>query len=995
MKRYTSREVRQALVGKGNLQTHLSDQIAEFNPYLPGAFQKLCSLDEELALQGWKRARSLFSEKSSVEALENTWACVSHLEEVRSFLVRGVVQDNDTKVLARCKQIQALSVGNEDSNDTLDKIVRGKYGNKTPDLLNLQGFDSELRIRWGLASRVQRSASYFDLLQCAGAVASVGVNDALKYLKEALDECQHPHIPLITQIQAITVSDSVFNILTADEVVFKKIYAPVSLRVSTTIEKIKKARLKYKTDLVLINKIHSHLSNRAWKQASELANELTVDGPVLHAAKLVSSDHGSVTDLVNVLSHEKWTCMSTDGHKKLVRIFGTHCISAYWKLDSKTLAKSLVDGSINERKLSEYDIHQLGRTWSLQTKKSLINAKRYCVLQVNDKVWEGQTLVVLAHAASVRPDDGKELLQTFLPKPDKAAEVVESVLSIGSKKFVTTLAEVVYIKLMHGDPLSGPTSWDELLSSEIGNERWKQAVKQGLLKSPKLDQLLYAVKNAYPNVQQKKFKQEAIDLFKSMKKVSLDEATQIMTWISIRPSDAKYIASNINSDTIRRIASIKPGACTFDSIKLLYKAVSEEHKSLIWKLQLDHVANSSQLMELAIEGAQKGWKAKWNSRWARVTGSVESRSRCLVFLSRNDLLTLKTIRRHFTEEVISSALLWTSNQLPYKNSFEKIFLELTSVLGLRHGATLRWLLSNRSQANAAGSKFDHLYERYEIPKKSGKMRKIFAPAAGLKRIQKSIAINLLDPLGAHASAYGFVKGRSIVGNAQLHVKKMLVVNADVSNCFPSVRWPLVRHALMRDLSYQLSPISISFLVDLCTAEGALPIGAPTSPAILNRVMYKTDEILNHQAALRGCSYSRYADDITFSGNAGAVSLLGVARGVLSGIGLSLDPQKTNIFRRGRRQICTGLVVNEKVNVPRRIRKRVRAAVHAFENSKSVHWDGEQMNSSELRGRLEFLKMVTPDTAGPLIARLNLAMEKKNSQIDNQKKTAAKLGKSKP
>jgi hypothetical protein len=82
-------------------------------------------------------------------------------------------------------------------------------------------------------------------------------------------------------------------------------------------------------------------------------------------------------------------------------------------------------------------------------------------------------------------------------------------------------------------------------------------------------------------------------------------------------------------------------------------------------------------------------------------------------------------------------------------------------------------------------------------------------------------------------------------------------------------------------------------------------------------------------------------------------------------------------------------------VPRRIRKRVRAAVHAFENSKSVHWDGGQMNSSELRGRLEFLKMVAPDTAGPLIARLNLAMEKKNSLIDNKKKTAAKLGKSKP
>ena len=995
MKRYTTREVRQALVGKGNLQILLSDQIAEFNPYLPGAFQKLSLIDKELALQGWKRARNLFSEKPAVEAFENTWACVSHLEEVRSFLIRGVEQDKDTEVLTRSKQIRALSAGDEDSNDTLDKIFRGKYGDKTPDLLNLHGFASKLRIRWGLASRVQRCASYIDLLQCAGTLASVGVNDALKYLKEALAECQHLDVPLITQIQAITLSDSEFNILTVDEEVFKKIYTPVSSRVTATIEKIQKARIKYKTDLVLVKKIHSHLSNRSWKQASDLASELNVDGPVLHAAKLVSSEHGAVADIVNVQSNEKWTCMSADGHKKLVRTFGAHCISAHWKLDAETLAQSLVDGLINERKFSEYDVHQLGCTWSLQTKNSLIKAKRYRALQLDDKVWEGQSLKVLAHAASVRPDDGKELLRTYLPKPNKAAEVVESVLSIGSKKFVTTLAEVVHIKLIHGDPLAGPTSWDELLSSEIGTERWKQAVRQGLLKRPRLDQLLYAVKNAYANVQQTGFKQDAIDLFKRMKRVSLDEATQIMTWISFRPSDAKYIAQNINSPTISRIASLKPGACTFDSIKLLYQAVSEEHANLIWKMQLGHVANSNQLMELAIEGAKKGWQANWNSRWVRVTGSVESRSRGLVFLSRNDLVALKTIRRHFTEEVISSALLWTSKQLPHKNSFEKIFLELTSVLGLRHGATLRWLLSNRSQIKAAGSKFDHLYERYEIPKKSGKMRKISAPAAGLKRIQKSIAVNLLDPLGAHSSAYGFVKGKSIVGNAQLHVGKLLVVNADVSNCFPSVRWPLVRYALMRDLSYQLSPISISFLVDLCTAEGALPIGAPTSPAILNRVMYKTDEILTHQAGLRGCSYSRYADDITFSGNSGAVGLLGVARGVLNGIGLSLDPQKTNIFRRGRRQICTGLVVNEKVNVPRRIRKRVRAAVHAFENSKSVHWDGGQMNPSELRGRLEFLKMVAPDATSPLIARLNLALAKKTPQKDDQKKKATKRGKSKP
>jgi retron-type reverse transcriptase len=512
-----------------------------------------------------------------------------------------------------------------------------------------------------------------------------------------------------------------------------------------------------------------------------------------------------------------------------------------------------------------------------------------------------------------------------------------------------------------------------------------------LIKRPKLQHLLYAVKKSYPNTQQLTFTQVAINLFKSMKRVNLEEANQIMDWINTRPADAKYIAINLTSPAIKKIATLKSGSCSFAAIKALYQGVGEEHKFTIWKMQLSHVTKSDELLSLAIDGAKNGWMTDWNSSWMRVTGSVESRSRALVFLNRNDLVALGKIRRHFTKEVISSAFLWASTQLQNKNSFEKIFLELTSFLGLRHAATLRWLLTSRIPERSAGSKFDHLYERYKIPKKSGKMRQIHAPSTGLKRIQKSIAVALLDPLGVHPSVYGFVKGRSIVGNAQMHVGKQLVVNADVRNCFPSVRWPLVRYALMRDLSPQLSPLSISFLVDICTAEGSLPIGAPTSPAILNRVLFKTDEILSNQAQLRGCAYSRYADDITFSGDGATVSLLRVARGVLSGIGLSLDPLKTNIFRRGRRQICTGLVVNQKVNVPRHIRKRLRAAVHSLENSRPMLWEGSPMNSSQLRGRLEFLKMVDPEAAGPLIKRMNLALSKSSPKTDNRKKKTDKKG----
>ena len=131
------------------------------------------------------------------------------------------------------------------------------------------------------------------------------------------------------------------------------------------------------------------------------------------------------------------------------------------------------------------------------------------------------------------------------------------------------------------------------------------------------------------------------------------------------------------------------------------------------------------------------------------------------------------------------------------------------------------------------------------------------------------------------------------------------------SCFPSVGRGLVISVLRRDLGERFSDAALMRLVDIVLAEGVLPTGAPTSPALLNRVLLKTDEILTDAADRRDCVYTRYADDLTFSGGDGVVGLLGIATGVLQRIGLELDPRKTNIFRKGRRQCCTGLVVNEK------------------------------------------------------------------------------------
>ena len=118
-------------------------------------------------------------------------------------------------------------------------------------------------------------------------------------------------------------------------------------------------------------------------------------------------------------------------------------------------------------------------------------------------------------------------------------------------------------------------------------------------------------------------------------------------------------------------------------------------------------------------------------------------------------------------------------------------------------------------------------------------------------------------------------------------------------------------------------------------------------------------------------------------------MIGLTRGVLTRINLELDPKKTNIFRRGRRQLCTGLVVNENVNIPRKVRKLLRAAVHAFQAGKNVTWNGEMTTLSSLRGRLEFLRMVSPRNASDLLAKYEVAnaeKEKKNASRNRSPNT---------
>lgn len=244
--------------------------------------------------------------------------------------------------------------------------------------------------------------------------------------------------------------------------------------------------------------------------------------------------------------------------------------------------------------------------------------------------------------------------------------------------------------------------------------------------------------------------------------------------------------------------------------------------------------------------------------------------------------------------------------------------------------------------------FQFTYTRFEIPKRSGGMRAIDAPSDALKDLQRRILRRMLASLPVHPAGTGFVRGRSIVDNARPHAGRGVVINIDLADFFPSITAERVR-AAFRALGWGADAAQI--LTNICTHEGRLPQGAPTSPAISNLVCRKLDTRL---AALVGTraegAYTRYADDLTFSlpmfgrnrrrreppkdkprvppPHPASRALLTRIREIIEDEGFRIQKKKkVRVQRAHQRQTATGLVVNVKVNLPRAVRRRIRAMQH--------------------------------------------------------------------
>ena len=254
------------------------------------------------------------------------------------------------------------------------------------------------------------------------------------------------------------------------------------------------------------------------------------------------------------------------------------------------------------------------------------------------------------------------------------------------------------------------------------------------------------------------------------------------------------------------------------------------------------------------------------------------------------------------------------------------------------------------------------YQQFAIAKRGGGQRRIAAPIASLKALQRTILYRLLGRLKSHPTATGFERTHSIVTNAAAHCGAAVVVRMDLRDFFPNTSAPRL-DGYFRRIGWDAQAAEL--LTRLCTHEGALPQGAPTSPRLSNLVNIAMDARLAGLAASVGAVYTRYADDMTFSlhdDNRDAIStVIRCTKRIVSDFGYTLHQgRKLRIRRRHQSQRVTGLVVNERPALPRSTRRMLRAAAHHLATGRAATLTEEQLQGWDALQHM--IETQRPDTA---------------------------------
>jgi RNA-directed DNA polymerase len=317
----------------------------------------------------------------------------------------------------------------------------------------------------------------------------------------------------------------------------------------------------------------------------------------------------------------------------------------------------------------------------------------------------------------------------------------------------------------------------------------------------------------------------------------------------------------------------------------------------------------------------------------------------------------------------------------YKEAFEKIasnsgYSEENIKLCLDYAEILYRnnvpVIYNTSHLSAlVGYKKDYLkqaviytpsfYRDFQITKKNGKLRNISEPLPSLKDIQIWILENILSNVVVSPFAKAYRKNIGILENLKFHKNQEKVYTLDLRDFFPSIKTQSVED-IFKSLGY--SNLISNLLAKLCTRDNMLPQGAPTSPSLSNIYFKKTDNLIANYCLENKVKYTRYADDLSFSGNFDEDKLFQLVKNSVEAIGLNINPEKTKLMKPSSRQTVTGIVVNKKPQVVFHKRNKLRQDIFYIKKfgiaDHIKHRKIKQVNYLEhILGKVNFILQINP------------------------------------
>jgi RNA-directed DNA polymerase len=320
-------------------------------------------------------------------------------------------------------------------------------------------------------------------------------------------------------------------------------------------------------------------------------------------------------------------------------------------------------------------------------------------------------------------------------------------------------------------------------------------------------------------------------------------------------------------------------------------------------------------------------------------------------------LQIKNIDNQYGELCIEYATRLIDNNMPV--IFDKEHLSL--LLGIKNQYINKLILCT-----------DKFYKHYSIKKKSGGERDISIPNVRFRYIQRWILDNIIYNIEVPENVTGFVPNKSILDNAIVHVNSDAILTLDIKDFFPSISFEKVfrlfyYYGYTTEMSYCLSRI--------CTLNGSLPQGAPTSPYLANIICIRMDKRLSLLSEKIEATYTRYADDITISGKSNIINYIELIKNIVIDEGFCINNKKTRVMHSNRQQRVTGLIVNKKVAVPKEKIRYLRQQIYYINKYGVIDHcqksNFKQNNIKEhLYGLAYFIKMVEANKGEKFLNDLN-------------------------